>query len=251
MRDARTASRRGSAPIAGAAGFPGAVRYFVGRGGRVPGWGHVQRYQLGVSRIPVSESQRRGAMNAIVREAGTYPEIRRSLAGTMRATGLNEQQLARAMRTIAQGGGVPRPLHRHAQTMGGVAMLMFGREAARNPAMVAMAPMTVSLIARGEMTWNQALSDSRSALGGGAFPMSMEQAQAAARGLAAEAQGIPPRDVDGGSTAARRELLRREIAMAERWLEVEMRAAGLTAFKHRQDAVNWIRRKILDFYGMP
>jgi hypothetical protein len=253
MRESRRASRGGPIDIAGPAGFPGAVSYFRARGGRVPGWGRVQEYRVGGT-IPVSESQRQGALNAIVREAGTYPEIRREMSNIGRQTGMSDRAMAEGVRTLVQTGRVPPGLAQHERALGGVTMLMFGREAARNPAMVAMAPITLDLIRRGPegggLTMQQALSGSRSEFGGGAFPMSMEGAQAATRGLAAEEEGIRPSSVGGGTAAERRELKRREIALCRRWLEAEMRAERLRAFDNRQHCETWIQGRILAFYGM-
>jgi hypothetical protein len=250
IRESR-ASRRGEpAPIKGAAGFPAAVRYFRERGGRVPKWGRVQEYKLGEGEIVVSESQRKGAFNALVREVGTYPEITKDVAGIMKDTGMNDKEVAQAIMTLARGGRLSPKLSEHTAKMGGVAMLMFGREAARNPATVVMAPMALQLIAKGKMSWKDMLSGSRSQHGGGAFPMSMEGAAAAARGLEAELAGEAPSAVDGGTKKTRKELARREIALATGWLEMQMESEGLKAFKNKSHAERFIKKKILEFYKL-
>ena len=131
---------------------PRRVQYFVARGRTCAA---VRRRPELLALAPVAcsvrEQQLQGAFNARVPRRGSYQEIRADVAGTMRGTGMSDRGIARSIETIAAGGPLPPQLRNQGRTIGGVTMLMFGLEAARNPAMVAMAPMTIQLIARGDM----------------------------------------------------------------------------------------------------
>lgn len=159
------------------AGLPGAVRHFQERTSDQPSRGTIRHYTIGEDRIPFSEQQGfRGQHNAIVLGIGTYPEI----AAELRTTDVPPARLAAAMRRLAATGRVPRGMEQHAQLLGRVTALMFGREGARDTRVVAYAPMTLDLIMRGEMTFHEAFAgyehDPSRTGGRGAFPQSMRKA---------------------------------------------------------------------------
>jgi hypothetical protein len=216
----------------------------------VPKRGRVSKYRLGAGQLAASEQQQRGAMNAIVREAGTYPEIGADIKRLMKDTGKSEKEVSEALRELVRGNALPAGFEKETESMAGLAMLLFGREAARNPTTLATAAMTAELVAGGEMTWASAMAGSTTEFGGGMFPMSMEGAQAAARGLRAEDASGNPADVDGGTVASRAELARREREIIRRWLLMRAKAEGLTGFKTIDELKEFIRKRILEFYGL-
>ncbi|MFI7434110.1 hypothetical protein [Micromonospora haikouensis] len=183
----------------------------------------------GRTRLIVTEEQNRGDTNALVLPKHTYPTI----ANRLKDTSLSDKQIALHMQELVETGQLPSSLkEKDAKSISQLAWLMFARESHRNRRNVAYSAMTVDLISDGQMTWDEALSvheakgpDPRRG-GRGKFPMSMKAAASATRGLAAEDQGIPPRKApSGGGTAAdRRELERRETALAERWVMARLNA---------------------------
>lgn len=118
--------------------------------------------------------------------------------------------------------------------------------------------MTVDLIGSGNMSFREAFAvhepptagaAPRARGGRGEYPVSMKGAAAATRGLAAEDAGRKPSEVDGGTAADRRELERREAALAERWvitrLGVQQGLIGLS----KQALGEHIRRMLRQFFG--
>lgn len=107
------------------------------------------------------------------------------------------------------------------------------------------------------MTWHEALAsfETTNRLGKrGVFPMSMENAQAAAAELEQErlnlselerTEQLPPQP---SRSRYAQELANREIELATRWLAVMMQAEGLTTFNDREHAKIFITSKIVEFY---
>lgn len=259
MAASGAATRGSRQQISGPQGFPGAVAMYTRSGGHAPipeGQSRSRHYQIGPPAGGLHASEHldvRGGTNALVSGVARepdYPAIRTALQGIMHDRNLNDQQLAAAMGGLVQTGQVPPGMMRRGQArrLSRISYLLFGREAVRNPAMAAMAPMMVSMIAQGQMTWHQALAGSTSPYGGGAFPMSMDVAPASARGLALQEQGqqtyLP------GTRESRAELARREMALAEGWLRMEMQAEGMKGFADESVCRTFIRRRILYFYGL-
>lgn len=182
--------------------------------------------------------------------AETYPQIARGLGEIMETGGpggrpISSRELARGFASYVRTGeaGVLAP---HVDRLNQLQLLMFGTEVRRNPATLAFAPMTLQLIARGDMTWGEAFGGRTRPYGGGAFPMSMEDAEGAARELAVErATGASP----AGRSPAARELARREIGVAERWIRAQMRVER-PSFVNRDAAKRFVKERILAFYGL-
>ena len=143
---------------------------------------------------------------------------------------------------------------KHAKLMNRVAVLMFGRESIRNPSNLVMAPMTLDLIARGQMDFNEAFAghqnDTTRHGQRGAFPMSMNDAVAATRDNAAEDDRPVPGHGPAAPVAARGELRRRETDLVVRWLTVHaMKQNGLLA-QSEATIQQYMEQKILEFYGL-
>jgi hypothetical protein len=246
--------------ISGPGALPGAVRHFQERTVDQPTRGSMRHYTLGEERLPFSEKQGRfGQHNAVVQGIGTYPEIARDLATLRAATGLGDRQIAGAVWRIVATGRVPRGMEDHRALFGRVAALMFGREGARDTRVVAHAPMTMDLIMRGDMSFNEAFAAyegdgtraGRTRIGGrGAFPQSMEGASAATRGLAAEEAGIRPSEVGGSTEAKRRELEWREQQLAVRWVTVRLQSMQGVDATDRGAVVRKVTELLLRFYQM-
>lgn len=111
------------------------------------------------------------------------------------ATGATDQRIAIGLRQYMKTGQLPGVLQPHEQTLSTLLYLMNGQESRRNMSNQAWAPMTFDLIARGRMTFKEALWQDLPAedrtkdslwkrlkvRGGGAFPMSMRDAESSAR----------------------------------------------------------------------
>ncbi len=270
------AGRAQANPIAvdGAQGVLRAIRYNITDAGASmdlghapvdatnPGWRYysmnvVREDLAGVrpargSTVPVTVSEQLdplGGTNAIVRGPGTYVAIYNWLDRTMRTLNMTDAQLATEIAGIIQTQTVTPAIPRATVApLTRIAFLMFSREAIRNPATVAIAPMVLSMIAHGQMTWREALAGSNVRWGGGWFPMAAVGASTASRGV---------RQQEGGqqthleSTAAEREVIRsREEAVYELWLAREMREVGMTEFADEGAARSFIDNWILRFYGL-
>jgi hypothetical protein len=229
-------------------GVPGAVKYFQDRE-PLP-YGKMDHYKLGEH--PVSQQQKSGETNAFVKKVGTYPEI---FAG-MEATKLSDARMAIALRSMVRTGELPEGISaEHGELISATAFLMFGRESHRTEGNVAMGPMTVDLIAQGNMSFKEAFTAYEK--GGddprfgerGAYPQSMKGAPAAERGLA-HAEDRPMRGTTRGSVAARAELKRREIELVTRWVETKFKAElGAIAVDETVIAAK-IEKMVLGFYDM-
>jgi hypothetical protein len=241
--------------ISGPGALPGAVRHFQERTVDQPTRGSMRHYTLGEERLPFSERQgRAGQHNAIVQGIGTYPEIAQELEDLRKSTGMTDAQFAGAARRLVATGQVPARMQQHSVLLGRVVALMFGREGARDTRVVAHAPMTMDLIMRGDMSFDEAFrgyeGDPTRVGGRGAFPTSMKDASAATRGLAAEEAGIRPREVGGSTEARRRELERREQDLAVRWVTVRLQAMQGIDATDRGAVVRKVTDLLLQFYQM-
>jgi hypothetical protein len=241
-------------------GFPALVDH-MRQGGRPTGepWKSQRFYQVGDTKV--HERQGPGSQyNALVSlgRDSQYPQISALTINKIKQdAGVTDAQLAVAVRDSLQGKPLPEQLQKHASKLDRLKFLLFGREAIRNPGLVAFTPMTLDLIAnpRDPMTWHEALAgheDNAQRVGKrGAFPMSMEQAQSAAaelelerRETQADGQMLPT--FHRGEQAE--ELAKREIELATRWLSAIMQAEGLKDFNSREQAKVLITAKILEFY---
>jgi hypothetical protein len=174
-----------------------------------------------------------------------YPGIAKEIS---RIPG-GEQALARDFSSFIQTGNLPDRLEPHRGYLTGVGLLMFGTESTRSPMNVAMAPMTLQLIERNKLSFQDAFAaHEKGSLarpqGGGRFPASMKGTEEAAAELERERRGGGPRSVDA------QELAQREIWIAEKWLESEMIAQGLEAFTDDDHAYRFIRDRLLSFYNV-
>jgi hypothetical protein len=255
----------GPVTIPGGVGFPAAVRHFREAGRPVPRFGTVHRYELGEDRIAVTEQRRFGGrfgrwVRGIGRYSPTGPNqdlIPNQIARIRSSTRMTDTQVAIAVRDFVRTGQLPPQLRPHAGDVGALAFLMFGRESARNVGNVAFGPMTLSLVAEGRMSFQEATRGTELARGGGgAFPMSMRGAERAARELEeeraatrrAEEEGLEPPPQNRSREA--RELARREISLAERWLRHQMQMARLHGFDTQDDARDFVYERILNFYKL-
>ena len=116
--------------------------------------------------------------------------------------------------------------------------------------------MTTDLIAGGRMSYKSATyregdqpgkEGDRPGNRGGAFPMSMGGAEAAAGEL--EAERRTGRSRSQRSEAAQ-ELAQREISLAERWLNQQMQAESRSGWPSKSECADWIYAKLLGFYQM-
>jgi len=261
-----------SITISGPAGFPAAVD----RMRRTPPGSH--QYEIGYGRTQASEQpgapfMRMGNIhNRLVNDVGSYSNtpgkksnellVAEEMADISNKTQLTDAQIASGVREFVATGRLGRGLRQHRDKISAIALLMFGRESARNVGNIAFAAMTTELIAapNDPMTFQQATNDPNApwfpkrrdpATGrtqggfgaGGDFPMSMKGAQTAAAELERERH----RDEPSGERSPRaQELARRETALAERWLANKIPPDR--TFRDRADAENFIYQKLLQFY---
>ncbi|BDA71244.1 hypothetical protein CAL7716_054100 [Calothrix sp. PCC 7716] len=243
-------------------GLPALVEH-LRRGNRPPGqpWKSHRFYKIGDTII--HEMQGSGnEYNAYVSLGGAsqYPKISSvTLNNIMQDTGYTDAQLAAAMRDSIRGKELPGQLQKYTAKLNRLKLLLFGREAIRNTGLIAFTPMILSLIAsdKDDMTWQEALAsyETTSRLGRrGVFPMSMENAQAAAAELEIERLTSKERErtlqtpLEPRRSRHAQELANREIELATRWLAAIMKAEGLTAFNDREHAKIFITSKIVEFY---
>jgi hypothetical protein len=217
--------------------------------------GHL-RFTYLVGGSEVSDWQRRadrpGQASVTFQGGHRYPKIAENLAGR------GDPQLARDLRRLVQRG---TPVTgRQADRLPALAYLMFGRETMRRPDSAAYAAMTVQMIERGEMTFDDAFAlhepgraEERPG-GGGAFPLSrvasdIEPTDRDLR-LAAAANPDATREQQSAiaaSSAVERETRLREGRLAEQWLIAEARADG-EVFDSRAAVESYVRRKLTAFF---
>ncbi|MEV5971700.1 hypothetical protein [Streptomyces sp. NPDC051921] len=285
-------------------GIPGAVAYFHDMGGDIPHY--WQEYKFGDSREgvliaegnmagvknfrasgasgPVSEAQARNWITNGPRkekegappshpewndwERGeSYPKIAEAIA-ELNKNNMTDRQIASAVRSFIREGRAPKD---NGHLIGRLSWLMSVRESHRNTGNLAFAPMTIDLVAAGEMSWGEALNRYRAKgpeerLGErGEFPMSMVGAQAAAASQEEANLEIPdaphPSTVgqDKGkamthtkeqykSILIQRELADREIALAERWVRAKIEAGELLLGADEAAVEKRIRELLRSFY---
>lgn len=255
--------------------LPGAVQYYQGRSEELdlsrPGGtpktlgphtpregtkrprveGATEEHVIGRDRHVVAEENMVGATNAETQGGlGTYQQINKAL----RDTGLHDSVIAQALRKYTRSRKFPTLFTAEQRTLlAHLHWLMTVRESARRTANLAMAPMTIELVRRGQMTWQQAFTEFRGRDdrrgGGGFFPMSMKGAAEAARGL------FERRRARGQSEAAldRRELRKREKELTERWARAVNDGNDIWG-SSKAEAIKNGRSKIeefmLKFYGL-
>ncbi|HEV2780958.1 MAG TPA: hypothetical protein VGX25_16360 [Actinophytocola sp.] len=242
--------------------------------------GSELRYLVGRDGIEVRERKGSGdQLNWFTGGSGSYsigseqpfPTFRQSgptgvptaahdlLPGDLSRLGSNDREAAQNLAHFVRTGVVPAGLESRRDQLASHAMLLFGRESARNIGNAAHAPMMLDLVGSGRASFRDMLDDPRRFLPlwgrgvpkkgdplyasawsrtGGALPMSMGSAQQAAR------------DLRGGrNTREARELARREYELIMRWL----RAVGFVyrpgpegEAALRQFVINRLRQ----FYGV-
>ncbi|MFF9511018.1 DUF4157 domain-containing protein [Streptomyces sp. NPDC014724] len=209
------------------------------------------------------------------------PEIVQEL----RAMRLGDATVAQIMHTFMRTGKWPTAIKLNARDknrMARLIWLMYVRESVRDRENVALAPMTIDLIQRGEMTWEEAFKIYEPSSpevapgrpgGRGTYPASMRNASRATRGLEAQDRGVtlwstadeerirrdavrgtigPLNDSirEHGTQEERDELQRRKVELVGRWLEVRMKASGGTWGTSRDDVVEFIHQFLLSHHGM-
>ncbi|MEE1740168.1 hypothetical protein PUR49_27250 [Streptomyces sp. BE147] len=271
-------------------GLPAAVNYLRTRGGNVPSFEQSYRMgEEGIevrevtpaarNRRSISEHQ---AANSLVQplSGNAKLETYEELAHKIRTTVGDDTIVASAIRSLITTGKIPHlPKLVDRQRISQLTWLMFGRESHRNVGNIAMAPMLLQLIESGKMTWEEAFSGLRHRTwktgktfkgGRGHFPMSMVGAQTASRRLMNHARGPhkkwgvndPPTPItmrnislrNGGRIPNTRrlqwELYRREIRLIEKWVEAKLEESNRPLGNNRGDVVNFIKKEILDYYGI-
>lgn len=207
-------------------------------------------------------------------------ELDPETVAALRAMRLGDQTIAGYMRQFLRTGKWPPNVKLNKadkNRMARLVWLMYVRESVRDRENVALAPMVVDLIARGEMTWDEAFSiyeeDAGRTGGRGKYPASMENASRATRGLEAEDAGAAlPTSAEEerirqerargtlgplnqsieryGTEQDRREMENRKVELITRWIEVHVQANGGALGSTRNDIVNYIKRFILEHHGM-
>jgi hypothetical protein len=163
----------------------------------------------------------------------------------MRQRGKNDKDIAAAMQTLIRKGRVKGFHHDDAKTLGSSTMLMFGVEAARNPATVAIAPMLTELVASGKMTWQQAID---------AFPMSpprdaVKIADTVNSDMGFRSLMANPNRLELATPDQVRESKGREEQIVIQWLQMKMNTEK-PVFDSERDARNYIEGQINKFYGL-
>ncbi|MGH3117618.1 MAG: phage tail protein, partial [Gaiellales bacterium] len=250
---------------AGSAGFPAAIRHLRRTNAPIPR-GDMARWRVGRQEVRERRANPYAPPHDLeVGMASAYTPRRsggqsagRILEDIGRRRAWSRQRTAEVMRELVTTGRMPRGVGgADANRLAAVTFLMFGRESARNPANLVFAPMTLDLVERSNVSWRTALNRRGSlrqggdpSRSGGIFPMSFRGASRAAADI--EAGGIPSSLTDPKERSRRernmRILVRREIALSERWLNRTMRAEGLRFFANAQHARQWIFDHMLAFY---
>ncbi|HEU0299051.1 MAG TPA: hypothetical protein VFR37_06335, partial [Longimicrobium sp.] len=257
-------------------GFPAAVRHMRGETGRMPR--KRTHYRVAGVKGPTEGTFGRWpvepGVNREVERVGAYtptkqPGISKAgfvmgrhvpvmIARLQRSLGVSGRGLAAIFRDFVATGKLPKGLKgTQERAIARIALLMFGREGARNPGTVAQAAMVVDLVGSGKMTWEGAFGKQAHWVApggpqkdtGGLFGMSMRGAEKAADEL--QQEGSPDSDrVPKGRSENAKELARREIEVAERWLQQTMQAHGLKAFPSRAAAEEFVYERLLEFYRL-
>jgi hypothetical protein len=223
----------------------------------------------------VSEAQKQskgGVPWEEVAGVGTYPAISKELEVLAQGSGgLSNAQLAQGMQELIQTGKLPDALaaqpgedlntrkqkKKLQKKLTRLTWLMFGTESERNPATIATAPMTLELIAKGKMSWQDAFdskpmssTDGKYVGGGGAFPMSMKDAVPASRRVDQDAnpQTFPKRNGEVATAETANELKQREIDIVVRWVnEIGIQGGEINA-NDEQAIKQFIVKKVKEFY---
>ncbi len=190
-----------------------------------------------IQRLGRGARRRLGAGFRELRGGGTYTDFARRLD----AIG-DPQEVAAAVMATVQRGRVPREFAAHRQTIAEFTHLMFGREAIRGQAALVTSPMLIDLVRSGERSWQQALVRDN--------PMAFRGAPAAARGVGRNLS-MPEADpsITSGSRIRQFRMRRREIAVAVRWLDQQMRISPMV-FTSEAALQQYIEIRIANFYGL-
>ncbi|MFI6007773.1 DUF4157 domain-containing protein [Streptomyces sp. NPDC051243] len=282
--------------ISHGADFPGAVTHMLARGSHIPR--SMMGYTIG-REDENDQSRNRNvrqrifdwhatshATNSEVKGITSYPAIFGTLknvwekisrrvnrklkrsadldpdaVSALKSLDLKDATIAQMMQEFLETGmWSPAVTKKEREKLGRVVYLMYVRESVRDPENVALAPMTIDLIARGQMTFDEAFAEfegadrqreSRTRRGGrGRYPASMEGAAPAARGLVAEDRNEPVRVAEHGKEEDRRELEARKVELVTRWLEVQLSSRGEAWGATQADVVEFIKKFILEHHGL-
>jgi hypothetical protein len=195
---------------------------------------------------PVIEQQKFGTSPFVRTSPADYPGLATKLSTIAKQTGRTDAQLAKAISNSTRTGHLPVDLEPHSAHIQQFQYLLFGTESQRRPDSIAYAMMTMQHVERGG-SFQGAFGEFKANSGGGYFPMSMKNAEGAARDLNAEAPGAAPE----GRTPNAQELARREAAMAEAWLRTELSQDGITSLPTEDEARKFIEAKLLKYFSMP
>ncbi|MFD7068488.1 hypothetical protein ACFV97_14835, partial [Streptomyces sp. NPDC059913] len=250
----RSLSKDNGLEITASESYPAGARALIREGGRIPQWSK-RKHILGSppQMVEVTELNTPGRTNAKVVAPGheKYTEISTEL----KKTGLGDRRIAAEIRLIIRTGKCSTGISTaHRELLGTLTYLMFLRETHRNPRNLAQATMTLDLIERGSWTWHHALAAYEGKREGdrGAFPMSMQGAPLAARGLTEEDAGKPKIETGSKSEETRerrrRELEKREFDLMEEWAMRHIGAKRGLIGMSANSIGDHIRRLLLDTF---
>ena len=217
-----------------------------------PGSYHTHQVGQEATEVDVRENKTQGRTNARVMDIGTYPEIASQIA----ATRLGDRRVAKELRSLIQKGVVsPDITPEQRRLLSNLSYLVVVRETSRNPRNLTHVAMLLDLVAQGTWTWHTAFAAFENVPGitggRGNYPMSMEGAAGAARGLTAEDQGLRPSQVPerGGTEKERRELEAREFTIVEEWISEKLKTQQPLSEMQPDIVRERIRTLLLEFLG--
>ncbi|MFD5058179.1 MULTISPECIES: DUF4157 domain-containing protein [unclassified Streptomyces] len=272
--------------ISHGADFPAAVLHMKNRGTDIPRG--KMAYTIGKEKQRVTEKHGSNhPTNSLVEGIHAYPKISQTLKKTwekltrrtkrklkntnldtdtvesLKKLELEDATIAQLVQGFLARGEWPPELRADERArLGRLTYLMYVRESVRDPENVALAPMTMDLIARRQLTFEQAFAEfepddgkkdspPKRPGGRGRYPASMEGAAPAVRGLEAEDANEPIRGAkQHGTEEARRELESRKIDLATRWFTMRLESSGGSWGSNRSDVVEFVRKFILQHHGM-
>ena len=219
--------------------------------------------------VKATETKTSGETNARVEEIGLYQNMPQYLGQIRNAKGnpMSQQELALGLKTFARTGRiVDLRLAAHKERLGAITQLMFGREAIRNPAALAHSMMTLDLMQAGKISTHEAFSNvkrergwrgfAKPGTGGGLHPMSGGGAAGVGQSLWNEMDPAnkEKRDPNKPRGKAAGEVVRREAALFEKWILMEMNAKKLVFPNEaaaRAKLYPIIIRKLRKFFMVP
>lgn len=213
-------------------------------------------YGVGSDGERVAEKDQPGHLNAVTHGVNKYNEVPDRLKpadfDNPRRLGISDQEFAMGMRSYVRNGALPGGWTQEQRDfIRSSHWLMFVRESARNYGNVGFSAMTTDLIMRGPQRGGISVHDAFSSYEGsgrigarGMFPMSMEGAIQASRGVGEEEEG--KKKGLRGTAKTRAELKLRESDLAERWALAATEGVGIIG-ENLSNALQKGRKLVSDF----